>query len=217
MRTLIRFILKIFKMNFNNNYIMSKKTVLYIEFDSIIKNDSNLLSNYIDRIKKHNTSISEDLYPDSGFDILMPNHTHDLYKFEQNEIKLIPLGLKCAAYTFPSGGLYPRDYKLVQTLYQKGLRNGRTIPQPFTVHPRSSIWKSKFRLANNTGIIDSGYRGTLFGAFQNTNISSNNEIISGNRYLQICMPDLQPFYIQAVDKIEVDSIRGNGGIGSTGL
>jgi dUTPase len=194
---------------------MDKKTVLYIEFDSIIKNCSDLLENYKDRIKKHNTSLIEDMYPDSGFDILMPKDIDDLYKFKQNEIKLIPLGLKCAAYTFPNCGLYPQNYKLVQTLFQKGLRNGKTIPQPFTVHPRSSIWKSKFTLANNTGIIDSGYRGTLFGAFQNT--SSNNEIISGNRYLQICMPDLQPFYVQVVDKIEVDSIRGGGGIGSTGL
>ena len=35
------------------------------------------------------------------------------------------------------------------------------------MYPRSSIYKTPLRLANNTGIIDSGYRGNLMGAFDN--------------------------------------------------
>ena len=194
---------------------MNKKTVLYLELEDVIKNDSDLYRKYIEKIEKHNKSVVEDLYPDSGFDIMMPTNNEN-YHFEKNEIKLIPLGLRCAAYTYPNSKKYPLEYEINQALYQKGLRKGTMFPQPFTVHPRSSIWKSNFRLANNTGIIDSGYRGTLFGAFQNTNINSPNELVSGNRYLQICMPDLQPFYIKVVDKVIFDSSRGDGGIGSTG-
>ena len=191
------------------------KTVLYLELEDIIKNDSELYEKYIEKIEKHNKSVIEDLYPDSGFDIMMPTND-EKYHFEKNEIKLIPLGLKCASYTYPNCKNFPLDYEINQVLYQKGLRNNTMFPQAFTVHPRSSIWKSNFRLANNTGIIDSGYRGTLFGAFQNTSITSSNELVSGNRYLQICMPDLSPFYIKVVDKVIIDSTRGAGGIGSTG-
>ena len=37
-----------------------------------------------------------------------------------------------------------------------------------------------------------------------------------NRYVQICMPNLEPFFIEVVDNIKIDSNRGSGGIGSTG-
>ena len=82
------------------------------------------------------------------------------------------------------------------------------------------------RLANNTGIIDSGYRGNLMGAFDNfgtgegvTSVTDASWYQSCPRYqrlLQICMPDLSPFTVEIVDSLD-DTSRGSDGLGSTGL
>jgi dUTP pyrophosphatase len=72
-------------------------------------------------------------------------------------------------------------------------------------------------LANHTGIIDSGYRGSLIGAFRSF---SNNEYIvdEGTRLLQICHPTLCPIFVIIVDESELSSTeRNDGGFGSTGI
>jgi len=191
---------------------MKTSRILFIEFNGIIKNDNELMEKYNERIDKHNHMVKSNRYPDSGFDLLTPK-LEDV-SFEANETKLIPFGLKCAAYHIFDGF----DNNLPS--YQHVVNEMRCdmihlSPQPFCVYPRSSIWKSHFRLANNVGIIDSGYRGTLYGPLHNVK-NENNFLVYGNRYLQITMPDLQPFYVSVVDKLNVDSQRGAGGIGSTG-
>ena len=192
-----------------------KYKVLFIEFEDCIKNDKELLNNYNTRIKKHNNMVKNNLFPDSGFDILLPKLEADKYIFYKNETKLIPFGIKCSVYEF-FGKLSDNlpNYEIIQSFYVKG-SNSNVKPMPFTIHPRSSIWKSKFRLANCTGIIDMGYRGTIFGSLHNID-NNENFLKYGNRYLQICMPDLLPFYVKVVKKVENDSNRGKGGIGSTG-
>ena len=57
--------------------------------------------------------------------------------------------------------------------------------------------------------------GTLFASLHNLK-NGENIIRYSNRYLQICMPDLKPFLVKIVPKIICDSVRGSGGIGSTG-
>ena len=66
------------------------------------------------------------------------------------------------------------------------------------------------RLANNTGIIDSGYRGNLMGAFDNVSRIGTtfqagkwcqHEQAYG-RLLQICMPDLSPFSVEIVTDLD---------------
>ena len=87
-------------------------------------------------------------------------------------------------------------------------------PQPFCVYARSSIYKTPFRLANNVGIIDSGYRGNLKAAFDN--VTDGRAVLTPyTRLLQICMPNLVPFQIEIVDELDNTS-RGAGGFGSTG-
>lgn len=97
-------------------------------------------------------------------------------------------------------------------------------PQPYKLHPRSSIYKKAFRMANSTGIIDSGYRGELCGAVDVLagQLSSgyrrivNSHVLEPNkRYFQICKPDLSPFYVCMVEKLP-STERGAGGFGSTG-
>lgn len=187
--------------------------VLYIEFDDVVKNDSELLEKYKTRVKNHNNMVKNNLFPDSGFDLLTPKLEN--ISFDANETKLIPFGVKCSSFHFVSN-IYKTlpVYEYISQYYKKGIQSN-IHAQPFCVYPRSSIWKSHFRLANNVGIIDSGYRGTLYGPMHNVK-NTTNELVYGNRYLQITMPDLQPFYVKIVDSVNVDSKRGSGGIGSTG-
>ena len=205
----------LFKIKYICLKIMNKKfTVLYLEFEDVILNDNELLNMYKNRIQKHNNSVVNDLYPDSGFDLLTPNIQNN--DFNSNQIKLIPMGIKCSAFTFLTKGKNEiPQYDVVQLSYEKGLLFDNTSPQPFVIHPRSSIWKSGFRLANSTGIIDSGYRGTIMTALHNVT-SEPVHAVYKNRYVQICMPNLEPFFIEVVDNIKIDSNRGSGGIGSTG-
>lgn len=139
-------------------------------------------------------------HKDSGFDLFIPqNHvsiSEGNYLFGSNETKLIDLGIQCAAYHYIN--------------YTSKV----PVPQPFCVYARSSIYKTPFRLANNIGIIDSGYRGNLKAAFDNT-MDGNSVLLPNTRLLQICMPDLTPFQVEIVDKLD-DTARGSGGFGSTG-
>ena len=49
------------------------------------------------------------------------------------------------------------------------------------------------------------------------NLSDEDYIVSpGDKLFQICMPSLQPFTYEVVDKLE-ETERGSGGFGSSGL
>jgi len=89
-------------------------------------------------------------------------------------------------------------------------------PSAFYLYPRSSISKTPLLLSNHVGIIDSGYRGFLIGAFRNLD-TSDYTVEEGQRLLQICAADLKPFLVKLVDENGLSkSERGNGGFGSTG-
>jgi dUTP pyrophosphatase len=100
-----------------------------------------------------------------------------------------------------------------ETLYSK--------PQSFYMYPRSSISKSNFRLANNVGIIDSGYRGNLGAYFDTFSYYSDSYVMEKmSRYIQLCNSRLEPFKVVIVDNVELlgePTARGTGGFGSTGL
>jgi dUTP pyrophosphatase len=84
---------------------------------------------------------------------------------------------------------------------------------PYIVVPRSSIYKTKLRMANSVGIIDKGYRGNIKVAIDN--IGTEAEIIEAGKCLfQLCKPDLSEFKIKLVDSLST-SQRGVGGFGST--
>ena len=121
-----------------------------------------------------------------------------------------------------SGGGKPKSNK--EPIITNGTRSN-AIPQPYCLHPRSSIYKKAIRLANSTGIIDSGYRGELAAAVDVLAVSLNSgsereiptHILDSNkRYFQICKPDLSPFYVCIIDNLPSTS-RGSGGFGSTGM
>ena len=92
----------------------------------------------------------------------------------------------------------------------------------YYLYSRSSLpLRTPLRLANNVGIIDSGYRGNIKGVFDN--IAGYDfmdyTIEFGTRLLQICPPNLEyPMKIKIVDDILYlgETERGEGGFGSTG-
>jgi dUTP pyrophosphatase len=90
----------------------------------------------------------------------------------------------------------------------------------FYIYPRSSLSKTQLRLANNTGIIDAGYRGNLIGMFDVINNNNNNYLVEPyTRLLQICAPSLEPIFVQLVNNIDdlgSSTLRNEGGFGSTG-
>ncbi len=86
----------------------------------------------------------------------------------------------------------------------------------YYLYPRSSISKTPLRLANSVGIIDNGYRGTIKCAVDN-NSDKDFIVKKGERYFQICHPSLMTMKINIVDSVDMETSRGEGGFGSTGL
>lgn len=106
-----------------------------------------------------------------------------------------------------------------------------TQPCGFYLYPRSSISKTRMRLANSVGIIDAGYRGDLIAAIDTIGIFGStdiwhiwNETLAPvkkyDRYFQVCAPDLSPFLVHLVEteqELSPPTERGSGGFGSTGV
>ena len=91
------------------------------------------------------------------------------------------------------------------------------IPEGYygTIHLRSSIGaNSKLRLANQTGIIDSDYRGEIILLVEN--IGAFQEVIeAGERIAQFILHKGEPIALQEVTELKKTK-RGTKGIGSTG-
>jgi dUTP pyrophosphatase len=95
--------------------------------------------------------------------------------------------------------------------------SGKVYNTGFYMYPRSSLSKTRLRLANAVGIIDSGYRGNLIGAFD---IIDDCSVTKNTRLTQICAPSLMPIFVTVVDNLSdlgEQTERGTGGFGSTGL
>ena len=161
--------------------------------------DPALRETYAKRIADHNKKLEDSKHPDSGFDILQPSEV--ILCNEQALANKLKLGIMAAAYDIES-----------------------SKPLAYYLFPRSSISKTPLRMSNSVGIIDSGYRGELMamvdlekglGAEKGTD---EFRIEVHDRYFQICMGDLSPFYVEMVDNLEDLGIteRGAGGFGSTG-
>lgn len=106
------------------------------------------------------------------------------------------------------------NHRIVAAMTQDG------HPTGFYMYPRSSISKTPLRMSNSVGIIDSGYRGMVLGMVDNMT-SASYSVIAGDRLFQICSPLLSRFEVRVVwmDDLSVLSettVRGSGGIGSTG-
>jgi dUTP pyrophosphatase len=175
---------------------ISEYATLHLYVD---KNDE-LIDLYKNHVEKHNSSIISDTFPNSGFDLFVPNDVSFL-----SDTKSVMINMKVKA----------------EMTYTDVTRNITNKSSPFLMHPRSSISKTPLMLANHTGIIDSGYRGWLIGAFRNLQFNEKTEynVEKHTRLLQICHPLLCPVFVELVDDENLLSTtsRGSGGFGSTGI
>lgn len=148
-------------------------------------------------ISKYQQKIESNKFQDSGFDIFMPNDGSHYLADIKDGARFLGLGLKCC-------------------MLKKG------APCGYYLYPRSSISKTKMRLANSVGIIDAGYRGELIAAVDTIGVYGSEETLGVlrkyDRYFQICAPDLSPFSVRIVEsEAELGATeRGSGGLGSTG-
>jgi len=156
---------------------------------AVSPNNPELLELYKPHVEKHNTMILQDPFPNSGFDLFVPNET--------------------TINTMSSSVMIPHDIKCEMIHSFSGSCG-------YYIYPRSSISKTPLMLSNHVGIIDSGYRGTLIGAFRS--LTLHNYIVEKHsRLLQITHPSLCPIFVEIVNESDLsDTTRGEGGFGSTG-
>lgn len=164
---------------------MSDLATLYITVPDFLTEE------YECHVNAHNLHVLTDSYPNSGFDLIVPN---DITFNVVNEVNTIDHKV-CAELRYLDGK--PGAYMLI---------------------PRSSIAKTPLSMANSVGIIDAGYRGTLmakirFNAISN-DINSTYTIQAGVKLFQICLPTLAPFKVSIVPILST-TIRGEGAFGST--
>jgi len=183
------------------NMLTPKKQPIrnYAILKLVIK-DENLKNEYITKINNHNTALNNNQFVDSGFDLLVPEKTVFTKEIDS---KFIDMGIKAEMLYFDS------NISMVNN-------------SAFNIHPRSSISKTPLMLANHTGIIDAGYRGSLIGAFRwlksTTSTESEYVVEKYTRLLQVCHPTLCPIYVIIVNDDELTTTeRGDGGFGSTGV
>jgi len=173
-------------------YIYNKFMRLQIFVDS---GDNELKQKYKENINQYNLKLHKNInHIDAGFDLFTPK---EQIMYAAN-IQKIDYQIICAAK------ILSRDSRQNTGFY---------------MYPRSSISKSNLRLANNVGIIDSGYRGHLIGMFD---VTYKDEVTVNkfDRHLQICAPGLIPIVVEMVNSMEElgeKTLRGDGGFGSTGI
>jgi len=91
------------------------------------------------------------------------------------------------------------------------------IPEGYEmqIRPRSGLSaKTKLRIANSPGTIDSDYRGEVGIIIDNTGIEPIT-ILAGERIAQAVIQKVEQVIFEEVDQLS-DTKRGKGGFGSTG-
>lgn len=163
----------------------------YAILNIAVVGDDELKKKYKEHVSSHNLKVIGSQYPDAGFDLFVPETTEFDVTFEKKMI----------------------DMKVKMEMYYK--EKDHTISSYYS-YPRSSISKTPLMLANHVGIIDSGYRGNLMGAFRS--LSQDKYVVDKHsRLLQICHPSLCPIIVHLVNEDELtQTSRGSGGFGSTG-
>jgi dUTP pyrophosphatase len=166
-----------------------------------------LVEIYKKAVENHKQNL-EKKYPDSGFDLYVPQDEYFSYD-SLMKTKMIDFQIKtemvCPVVYAGGGGFYDRN-------------------KAFYLYARSSISKTPLMLSNHVGVVDSGYRGNLMGAFRclynpnEKNTDTEYLVPKHTRLVQICMASLEPFDVELVEEFSdlSNTERGEGGFGSTG-
>lgn len=114
-------------------------------------------------------------------------------------------------YAIEETTIEPKTTVIIPT----GLRMAIPIGYEIQIRPRSGMSsKTKIRVANSIGTIDSGYRGDIGIIFDNIG-DTPYKINIGDRIAQMVLNEVPVAEFQLVDELDETS-RGNGGFGSTG-
>ena len=154
-----------------------------------------LREKYVEHVKNHNEHIETDEFPNSGFDLLIPEDT-----MIPNDSLLNSFFLDCKVKT--------------EMCFEDR-------PAAYYVFVRSSFSKTPLILSNHVGVIDAGYRGNVKIALRNleatTSYSGGYRLEKYKSIVQICHPLLCPIHVEIVDlESELSTTsRGSGGFGST--
>lgn len=191
-----------------NNLLNTYDKVMHLKL-FVDSEDESLKNIYTNAAINHNNKlVTQSNQIDAGFDLFTPNELsfYGIRNNNKNPINKLDLNICCSAQMITD--------------------TGKSYNTGYYLHPRSSNSKSKIRLSNATGIIDSGYRGHLMGLFDVVNVHPNQSLqvpdfmlFKNDRYLQICAPSLVPIMVEIVnskDELGIQTIRGEGGFGSTG-
>ena len=161
-------------------------------------NNSQLKDYYKSAIEKHNQNIFLKKYPDSGFDLYTPDNVTFT---EDNKAVFI-------------------DYQIKSQMFYYDGTSDKITNSAFYMYPRSSFSKTPLVLGNHVGVIDSGYRGNLMGAFKyfsSCDYPDEYTVEKYQRLLQVCHPSLCPIFVVLIDNDNFEETeRGSGGFGSTG-
>jgi len=169
-----------------------------------------LLEKYKAHIEKHNNDLDNNLYPNAGFDLFIPEDVEFTIPFQT---QMVDLGIRAQMWEF-----LPKTCENVDPDPEKPIDIVEYIPTGYYLYPRSSMAKTQLMLSNHVGIIDSGYRNNLLCAFRYLTCSeSKYKIESGIRLVQICHPLLLPIYVSLLtNKEQLTTTTRTGGFGSTG-
>jgi hypothetical protein len=195
-----------------------------------IVNDNELKEKYIEHIYNHLAKLFNKVSEmDAGFDILSPKPSDDIeyqryggircfdnkWGETKSPVNKVDFRVKCSAQMY------------ILNKFRLSNEQPRFIKHNtgYYMYPRSSLSKTNLRLANSTGIIDSGYRGNLIGMFDLVHVNNHDKLYDYliepyTRLLQICAPSLVPIYVELVDNeddLGSRTSRGDGGFGSTGI
>jgi dUTPase len=186
-----------------------------------ITGSNNLKNMYYAAVNKHNNSLLNNRFIDAGFDLFLPEHD------DPNECDKWGDSVRFFGTGWDVSPVNKIDFK-VKCSAQMICDSGKIFNTGYYMYPRSSLSKTKLRLANSVGIIDAGYRGNLIGMFDVVNVNETEKDRDreydyyakvNDRLLQICAPSLVPIYVEIIEDIyelDISTERGDGGFGSTG-
>ena len=195
---------------FLKNYESTRNRAFAVLKLYVNRENPELVELYKQHVAKHNDKIKNSVFPDVGFDLFMPETAYFQHPFETQFLNL-QVKTEMVHYN-------PFDSRNSENATALNVSN-----VGYLVHPRSSISKTPLMLANQTGVIDPGYRGNLISAIRYLSYPSIDgeeniyELDKQTRLLQIVHPELLPIYVIMVSEPELtETARGDGGFGSTG-
>jgi dUTP pyrophosphatase len=175
-------------------------------------NNNELLELYTGHVAKHNASLETELFPNSGFDLFVPEDAVFRTDFKTQFVDLKIKGELIYCDKNLQGIIETEEGERVEV-------NGGSYSSAYYLYPRSSLSKTPLMLANSVGIIDAGYRGSIMAAVRKLpSDSAEYTVEKHTRLFQICHSTLCPVFVVLVPESELNqSERGSGGFGSTGI